>query len=174
MAFLVHFRPLPDVDPIKALRALLKVALRRFGLRAVLAEEIDTAGDDAMRLDKYAGESYLKPEDFEGGPEVKTIKSVQEGRYNKPDVTFKDHSKLSLNSTNVKTLLRLFGSDIEFSALAGQRIECYLGKIKYDGKDNPAVLIRAPGSGPAAAPPAPKPGPVSSVPPDDPSSDIPF
>jgi hypothetical protein len=33
--FVVRLRPEPHVDAIKALRALLKVALRRFGLRAV-------------------------------------------------------------------------------------------------------------------------------------------
>jgi hypothetical protein len=33
--FVVVLRPEPHVDPVKALRALLKVALRRFGLRAI-------------------------------------------------------------------------------------------------------------------------------------------
>ena len=37
--FLIRVRPEPGVDPIRALRALLKVALRRFGLRAVTVDE---------------------------------------------------------------------------------------------------------------------------------------
>ena len=39
--FTVKLRPLPGVDAIKALRQLLKHALRRCGLRAVSVEEID-------------------------------------------------------------------------------------------------------------------------------------
>jgi hypothetical protein len=37
--FLVRFRPEPHVHPILALRALLKAALRRYGLRAIEARE---------------------------------------------------------------------------------------------------------------------------------------
>jgi hypothetical protein len=38
--FTVQFRPEPDVeDPIRALRMLLKAALRRFGLRAIDAHD---------------------------------------------------------------------------------------------------------------------------------------
>jgi hypothetical protein len=33
--FVIRLRPEKGVDPVRALRALLKVALRRFGLRAV-------------------------------------------------------------------------------------------------------------------------------------------
>jgi hypothetical protein len=38
--FVVQLRAEPGVDGIRAFRALLKVALRRFGLRAVDAREI--------------------------------------------------------------------------------------------------------------------------------------
>jgi hypothetical protein len=38
--FLVRFRAEPQVDGIRALRALLKVALRRFRLRAIAAREL--------------------------------------------------------------------------------------------------------------------------------------
>ena len=37
--FLIRVRPEPGVDPIRALRALLKTMLRRFGLRALEARE---------------------------------------------------------------------------------------------------------------------------------------
>jgi hypothetical protein len=41
--FTVRFRPEPRIDGIKALRALLKAALRRFGLRAIhITEEAPT------------------------------------------------------------------------------------------------------------------------------------
>ena len=42
--FTIKLRPLPHCsDPIKALRALLKLALRRFGLRAVEVSETQSA-----------------------------------------------------------------------------------------------------------------------------------
>jgi hypothetical protein len=37
--FVLAFRPEADVDPILALRALLKLSLRRFGLRCISAHE---------------------------------------------------------------------------------------------------------------------------------------
>jgi hypothetical protein len=37
--FTLELRPEPGVDPVLALRALLKTALRRFGLRAIDARE---------------------------------------------------------------------------------------------------------------------------------------
>jgi len=37
--FTLELRPEPGVDPVLALRALLKVTLRRFGLRCVSARE---------------------------------------------------------------------------------------------------------------------------------------
>jgi len=37
--FTLELRPEPGVDPVLALRALLKIALRRFGLRCVAARE---------------------------------------------------------------------------------------------------------------------------------------
>ena len=42
--FTIKLRPLPQCsDPIKALRELLKLALRRFGLRAVEVSETQSA-----------------------------------------------------------------------------------------------------------------------------------
>jgi hypothetical protein len=37
--FTLQFRPEPRVDPFRALRGLLKLALRKFGLRCVSAIE---------------------------------------------------------------------------------------------------------------------------------------
>jgi hypothetical protein len=39
-AFLLRLEPKRGVDPIRALRALLKLALRKFGLRCIAAEEV--------------------------------------------------------------------------------------------------------------------------------------
>jgi hypothetical protein len=37
--FVITLRPEPGIDPVLALRALLKVTLRRFGLRCISAHE---------------------------------------------------------------------------------------------------------------------------------------
>jgi hypothetical protein len=37
--FVLELRPEPDVDPVLALRALLKATLRRYGLRATAVSE---------------------------------------------------------------------------------------------------------------------------------------
>ena len=39
-SYLVHFRPLPGVEPIRALRRALKFALRACGLRCLSVEEM--------------------------------------------------------------------------------------------------------------------------------------
>ena len=44
--FVLVLRPEPGVEPIRALRAALKVLLRRFGLRCVgVTEELDQGGE---------------------------------------------------------------------------------------------------------------------------------
>jgi hypothetical protein len=44
--FIVQFRPEPGVDEIKALRGVLKIALRRFGLKAVDICEVREERDE--------------------------------------------------------------------------------------------------------------------------------
>ena len=39
--YIVRLRPLPGVDAVRALRAALKVLLRRFGLRAIEVRQTD-------------------------------------------------------------------------------------------------------------------------------------
>jgi hypothetical protein len=122
-----------------------------------------------MDMSKYASMKFLKPEDFEDGPQRKTIASIVEGRYDKPNVTFHDGSRLSLNATNVSTLIAAFGST-EHSDWIGEEIELYAGTLKYNGVDNAAVLVRALNPLPAAARTPPKPQPSR----DDPDDEIPF
>jgi hypothetical protein len=46
--FTVTLRPQPKVDPVRALRAALKVLLRRFGLRAIKIEEREAGEANAV------------------------------------------------------------------------------------------------------------------------------
>jgi hypothetical protein len=119
-------------------------------------------------MSRYASASFIKADDLTDGPEQKVITEIGEGRYEKPVATFEDGSKLSLNGTNVTTLIRAFGNNDE--DWIGQRIELYVGTLRYNGVDNAAVLVRALNPLPAAARTPPKPQP----PRDDPDDEIPF
>jgi hypothetical protein len=53
----LHLRPEPGVDATSALRALLKVALRRFGMKCIGCEEVsrrsgNTPPDDSGKTDE--------------------------------------------------------------------------------------------------------------------------
>jgi hypothetical protein len=57
-------------------------------------------------------------------------------------VTFTDGTKLSLNKTNVDTLIEVFGApDSKYAA--GRVVEIYAGTTKYQGQDKASVLLRA-------------------------------
>jgi len=109
-----------------------------------------------MDMSRYASRKFIKPEDLEGGPQHKTITNIEEGRYDKPVVTFEDGTRLSLNGTNVSTLIDAFGS-VEDEDWVGQKIELYAGTLRYNGNDNAAVLVRVLNPVPTAARTPPKP-----------------
>jgi hypothetical protein len=63
-----------------------------------------------MDMSRYASRKFIKPEDLASGPQRKTIMTIEEGRFDKPVVTFEDGARLSLNGTNVSTLIDAFGT----------------------------------------------------------------
>ena len=122
-------------------------------------------------MSKYASSVFIKSDDLANGPEQKVIVAIAEGKYDKPVATFGDGSKLSLNGTNVSTLIRAFGpNDKDWLK---KRIELYVGTLRYNGADNPAVLVRALETLPAAARTPPEPQPLQSLR-DDLDDSIPF
>jgi hypothetical protein len=73
-------------------------------------------------------------------------------------LTFEDSRKLSLNGTNVGTLLRALGpNDKDW---IGKRIELDAGTVRFNGNDTASVLVRALDVLPAAerTPLGPQPG----------------
>src|SRR5262249_20301557 len=73
----VCFRAEPDVDdPIKSFRALLKVALRRFGLRAIDAREHFEPNRENDHMSAFSErirsqqKGSFKVADLEGGKEI--------------------------------------------------------------------------------------------------------
>ena len=108
-----------------------------------------------MDLTKYASNKLSRPKTLESGPQRKTITVVEEGKFEKPVVTFEDGTRLSLNETNVSTLIAAFGRTDE--NWIGQKIELYAGTLRYNGSDNAAVLVRALTSPAAERTPKPQP-----------------
>jgi hypothetical protein len=93
-----------------------------------------------MDMTRYASSGFINLENLKG-PEQKTIKAIEEGNYGKPDLIFDDGTRLSLNKTNVGTLIRAFGKDDK--DWIDKRVEIYPGTLRYNGADNPAVLVRS-------------------------------
>ena len=104
---------------------------------------------DGRRHEQYASAGFIKVDDLADGPEQKTIVAIGDGRYEKPVATFDDGRKLSLNGTNVSALIPVLGKNRK--DWIGQRVELYVGTLRYNGNDNPAVLVRALNPSPAAA-----------------------
>jgi hypothetical protein len=183
--FVLRLRPLPRVDPIRALRGALKTLLRRHGLRCISLDDVSILGAGSgrqpkradklrktqMDMSKYASSIFIKVDDLEHGPEKKVIIEVEEGKFEKPVLTFDDGSKFSLNGTNVGTLIRAFGKNNK--DWINKKVELYVGTLRYNGVDNPSVLVRALETVPDAARTPPESKPLKSTK-DDMDDTIPF
>lgn len=97
-------------------------------------------GANKMNMSEYSGSAFVKINDLADGPERKTIANVEIGRYGRPVLTFTDRSRLSVNVTNNKVLVRAFGDDDE--AWVGQKIELYAGRTRYEDGETDSVLVR--------------------------------
>jgi hypothetical protein len=95
-----------------------------------------------MDLSKFASaRRFIKLADVANGPKRKIIASITEGDYDKPVVTFTDGTKLSLNKTNVSTLIDLFGApDSKYAT--GRLVEIYAGSVRFQGDEKASVLLR--------------------------------
>ena len=94
-----------------------------------------------MDLTRYAGNRFIKLADVANGPKRKVVASVVEGNFDRPVMKFADGTSLTLNKTNVNTLLDLFGS-ADSKYVVGKLVELYAGTTKYQGADKPSVLLR--------------------------------
>jgi hypothetical protein len=91
-------------------------------------------------MTKYIGGLFLKVDDVRatGAMKVKIV-AVSEGRYDKPDLTFDDGSKLSCNATNGRALARAYGFDSD--DWCNKEVELVVGEIEYQGKAQEAILV---------------------------------
>jgi hypothetical protein len=184
--FTLTLRAASGSDGVRSLRALLKIAGRHLGLCTIDVREttntaplwrsaglcqISSAGVVKMDMRKFSGSQFVKCADVSSGPIREKIAGVEVGKYNKPNITFESGAILSVNATNARALIRAFGRDSE--SWIGNDVELFLGEIEYQGKPQPAVLLRTISEAATGKPPAPK--KVTKPKPDfDDSTDIKF
>jgi len=100
-----------------------------------------------MDMSKFAGPHFLNLDDLANGPLEEKIIDVQEGRYGRPDLYFESGNRLSLNATNVRTLIRLWGKDSQ--NYIDKTVKLYIGDVPFEGKPQPTVLIQERNAPPA-------------------------
>jgi hypothetical protein len=157
--FTVTFTAARGRDAIRALRCILKLVLRRFGLRAVDVRKHTTAKvsrcraaqavrtihsrrqeKTTMDMRKYSGTAFLKPGDVKAGPLRVVIVDVTEGKFGRPDLEFSDGTKLSVNATNNRTLVTSYGG--ESDDWINKEIELSFGEVEYDGQMQETVVVK--------------------------------
>ena len=80
-----------------------------------------------MDVSKYMGAAFLKLGDVKvNGPLRLIITDVEEGKYDRPDVSFDAGTWLRLNATGKRTLARAWGIDTD--AWIGKEVELSVGE----------------------------------------------
>jgi hypothetical protein len=93
-----------------------------------------------MDMGKYCGSSFIKAEDVEAGPIQATIVGIKEGRFGKPDLLLDSGRHFSVNPGNNTVLVKVFGRKSD--DWIGEEIELSLGTARYQGKEQPSVVVR--------------------------------
>ena len=113
-----------------------------------------------MDMRQFAGSSFITVETLRDGPREEVIVSVAPGKYDKPVATFESGDQLTLNKTNVRTLINAYGEDSR--DWVGCNIELSIGPAKYNGDQIESVVVKpiSPSKPLAARTPVPKTPPV--------------
>jgi hypothetical protein len=180
--YVLMVRAKPGVNDVRALRAWLKIGLRKYGMRCL---EVTTKGKEkVMDARKYASK-YVKPDQVRDGPiETRVVNVFEDERYGRLMLELETGSQFALNAGNTSALMKAWGHDT--NGWVGQELVLELGTFKdYSAdRDNPeekeTVRVRAisktaevqNGSAPASKPPLPPIRMVGS--PKDMDDEIPF
>jgi hypothetical protein len=131
--YLLTVRAEPGVDEVHALRALLKVMLRTYGLRCVGITPRD--GETNMDARKYAS-AFVKPDNVRDGPiQTRIINVFEQERFNRLALELETGSQFGLNDGNTNTLIKAWGHETD--KWIGLEIELYLGSYKDWNEDPP-------------------------------------
>jgi hypothetical protein len=142
----------------------LKVALRRFGLRATHVDELHPAPtmEDSMSAfsDRIRGgkKGFFKVADFESGEKTFTISRLDEEMviFDKTvDILnfVETGQQLQLNQTTSEWLLDTFGDDPE--TYPGKHVTLFLGEYEYNKQKKKGIRLKlpnAPASGDGTVP----------------------
>jgi pyruvate/2-oxoacid:ferredoxin oxidoreductase beta subunit len=179
--FTVTLVAMPGVDAIKALRMLLKAALRTYGLRAIDVREDAPAHENQRASAQQPGSTtmsefskrvrsqkkgFFRVADLEGGEKTLTIDHLDEemevfGEV-KDILNFQETAQqLQLNQTTSEWLLDNLGDDPE--KWNGKQVTLYLAEYEYNKKKDLGIRLKLPGTAPAK----PKPTASSKPPYDD-------
>jgi hypothetical protein len=109
-----------------------------------------TESESTMDMRSYSAKNYVKLDDVTEGAVEKVIAEIAEGSFDKPEATFTDGSKLSLNRTSVLALSKAYSWNSD--GWIGRRVEIYAGEITFKGTTKPGIMVR-PLDPPAALPP---------------------
>jgi hypothetical protein len=109
--------------------------------QAVRTTQARRIGEVNMDMSQYSGGAFLKIGDVKvNGPLRVVIDDIQLGKYGRPDVSFTDGTKLSLNVTNNKALCNAYGT--ESSGWVGKEIELSLGEVEFQGEPQESILVK--------------------------------
>jgi hypothetical protein len=166
-AFTVTLVAEPGVDAIRSLRALLKIAGRRLGLRAIDVRQcaLDAHQDERARTQpgsthmsafsdrirsQRKAKGFFKIADFEGGKELTfTISGLDEEvqMFGKTFDTLnfqETGQQLQLNQTTSEWLLDNLGDDP--ANYTDKKVTLYLAPYEYEGKTQMGVRLKKPGA----------------------------
>jgi hypothetical protein len=124
----------PNVDDdVRALRAWLKIGLRRFGLKCL---GLTPRGKDAKMDMRGFAPKYIKPDQVRDGPiQTRIVNVFESERYGRPVLELENGSQFTLNDGNTNTLIQAWGHESE--NWIGQEIELTLGFYKNWKTDPP-------------------------------------
>jgi hypothetical protein len=100
----------------------------------------DTKEIRQMDMRKYSGAAFINIDDVRERPLQMQIAVVREGKYEEPDLVFESGEAFTVNSTNNRTLMRAYESNSD--NWIGKEIELALGKVKFQGELQDAVIVK--------------------------------
>jgi hypothetical protein len=111
-----------------------------------------------MDASAFLSSSFIKLEEVRRQPFSDIVLRVDPGKFDRLNVTFEGGGTLSLNATNLKTLIQHFGRETD--SWIGKQVELFVGKLNFEGEPVDAILVK-PISGAIPAEQRPKPAPAS-------------
>ena len=148
-------------------KASSAIGARAVGYRTSAPEQ-----EDVMDVKKYLNGSFVTIDDLRDGPHREKVVSVFEGKFAKPNAKFESGDTLSLNATNLKTLIRAFGS--ETNNWIGAVVELYVGQVEYQDELQDSVLVKVIAAPAETSAQEPEPPPYDDNDIHDEASKIPF